>query len=237
MVLRLTLLCALCALAGCAPSEEAPTLEQTLIVDGMAPRLVRTDLGYTVTVTRARSVMRDLRVLRGEVVASAGWLIGSAHAHPGHGVDGQVVGELPGRVIIEWTRPGQRLGAATLLPGRVDAMEAVLALGAPSDGLAPDDPLIGHTFAMVGVASKDGVDVPFTARIVAQDGLQVAGIPAAEGDAPDHLGVRLSLKSLFTHATVFDGIDFAHADFSPGGADHNRLLLALRGHDHYLLTR
>ena len=237
MCLRLVS-CLLLLLSACSPSQEASTVDHTLVVDGMSPPSVQTDLGYTVTVTRARSVIRDLRLLRGAVVADkGGWLIGAAHAHPGHDGEGQIVGELPGRLVVDWTQPGQRLGEARLLAGRVDALEVVLAQGTPADGLAADDPLIGHTFELVGIASKDGVEYPFAAGVVAPDGTQITGILATDGDQPDHLGLRVSLQSVYTRATMFDGVDFAHADFAPGGAAHNRLLLALRGHDHYLLTR
>jgi hypothetical protein len=243
--MRLLLLCLL--LAACGETEESKRVTHAVRVDGGGVTAVTSDLGYTVTVTRLRSVLRDLRFTRGGESHAGlwplGWLVGTAHAHPGHSGGGETVGELPGRFVIDWIeRDGALLGVATFLEGPYDGADFVFAQGTAADGLDADDPLIGATFDVAGRAEKDGRALDFTARVVVDDGTELVGAPfdveVRDDDAV--FALRILTQDPTEPDTLFDGVDFfalAPGDgpvaIAPGSEAHNALRRAFRVHDHY----
>lgn len=213
---------------GCSPSEEATAVDHAVLVDGAGLAAVTSDLGYTVTLTEARAVLTNVQFTRAQdVVAGAGWtplalFIGTAHAHPGHGEGGAVIGEMPGEFVLDWTQDGAELGTATLI-GAADTLRFTFAPRADS-------------VHVVGVASKDGVDHAFAADFDLTD-VAVEGVPfLPEALNAETWGLRLTAADPFEGDTLFDGIEFATADWTVGAEAYNRLGRALRTHDHYLVS-
>lgn len=237
---------ALCAALGCSESEEAATVPRAVRVDGAGVTAVTSDLGYTVRLTRARAVIEGIAFTRSTIMAQRtaprrgvlGWLVGAAHAHPGHEGAGEVVGALPGRFVIDWiTGDRAALGTAELLEGGFDGARFLLTAGTPADGLAADDPLLGHVMELAGVASKDGTETEFAVAIQLDEDTLIEGIPPFDGAAGQAIhGLRLVTQDPFEGDTLFDGIDFRTANLAPGGADYNRLVRAVRSHDFYLIS-
>jgi len=242
-----------CSVAGACAGEEAAVVEVPVVVDasGFAP--VVTDLGYTVTVSEARAVIGDLgfttageqhagRTFWGEV---AGFVVGRAWAHPGHYAGGEVIGELPGRHVIDWLDDGAPIGTASMLVGRYHGANlAYFDAAASEDGLAIDDPLVGHGLVLVGAATRGDDVVDFTARLSLAGAGPVVGAPLeltlVEGAAVT-LGVALTLQEPLEAKTLFDGLDFVALDedadgvavIAPGQAAHNALRRAVVAHDFY----
>lgn len=217
---------------GCSPSEEAETVSHPLHVDGAGVGAVVSDLGYTVTLTEARAVLTEVQFTRSVAVVAGGrwrplsWLIGTAHAHPGHGEGGAVVGELPGTHVVDWIgQSGATIGDASLI-GEANALRFLFAEGA--DGAA--------SMHVAGVASKDGVDHPFEADFDLRD-VAVEGVPIlTEALDAEAWGLQLTTADPFEDETLFDGVDFATATWTVDDPNYNRLGRALRTHDHYLVS-
>ncbi len=216
--------------AACARPEEAPRVELPVVVDASGVTRVTTDLGYTVELVEARVMVRDLVFLvAGEAHANGPWraiselLIPSAFAHPGHVQGGTVTGELRGRFLLDFLPGGDdaELGWATLLVGAYGSANFVFARAEASDGLAPDDPLLGHTALLRGHASKGGDTVAFTALIDSPEGRELTGAPfelEVTAASRERLGIRLLTEDALEGDTVFDGIDFAALDVDGDGA-------------------
>lgn len=206
---------------GCTPSSEAPQVQRSITIDstGLAP--VTTDLGFTVTLDAAQVSLDQIVFTRSEMMARRSplrWIIGTAHAHPGHGEGGSTVGELAGPFAIDWLADdGRLLGEATLLKGAIDA--ANLRFGV--DGVV-----------LTGTATRDGERWPFSAEVTLPDAVE--GVPI-QGSGDGGIALRLTLTDPFEGDTLFDGINFAALEMAPGQPDHNRLTRALRSHDHYLM--
>ncbi|MCA9690252.1 MAG: hypothetical protein KC636_11630 [Myxococcales bacterium] len=264
---RLPALSGLLALLACG-GQEAPRVTLEVVVDGGEVVAVESDLGWTVTLTRCRGVVGDLAFTTagefhdGDVTAQraplrryAVWitraLIPEARAHPGHAAGGEVVGELAGRFVVDFCEgDGASLGAATLTVGDYNGANLSLLTGEEGDGLAADDPLLGHSFELAGVAERDGASVSFHAVIDQDAGREVIGAPfdldVTEASAAV-LGLQLRPRSPFSADTLFDGIDFAAlAGAAPEDGDPieliadedaaNRLKRALQNHDFYFVN-
>lgn len=241
--------------AACG-GEEAVVVEVAVVVDASGITPVTTDLGYVVTVTEARAVIGDLAfTTEGELHAGRGaWedvvalVVGTARAHPGHYAGGEVIGELPGRYAIDWLDDGAAIGTASLLAGRYSGANlAYFDADAGVDGLAADDPLVGHGLLLAGEATRGTDVVAFTALLTIADAGGVVGAPLdvtiGEGTTVT-LGVALTLQDPFEPDTLFDRVDFAALDadgdgvivIAPGGAAHNALRRAAVAHDFYGIT-
>lgn len=250
--LRVTPSLVVLATCFCGGSADAPATERALVVDGGRAFTATTDLGFEVSLDRARAVVASVQLTAGgETHASllaplSAALLPQAYAHPGHEAGGDVLGELAGRLVIDFVRDhGAALGAATLLFGEYDGANVTLGK-ANADDVAGDDPLLGHSFELAGVAVKDGVEVPFVALVDQDEGRRVLGAPFAAAIAEDDgpaLGLALRLTS-DDGATAFDGIDFsAHAPGDDGvvvlRADDDagaRLKRALQRHEYWAVN-
>lgn len=209
---------------ACSESQEAPTVPRTIQVAGAGLDAVTTNLGYDVRLTRARMTIEGLTFTRQLMLAqrsALSWLIGTAHAHPGHDGGGQVIGELPGQFAIDWLADGRELGTAALLEGGFDGARFAL---------------VGDV-ELAGIATQDGDEFPFDVTITFDEATLVEGIPPVDGVADRAIWqLTLAVRDPFEGKTLFDGIDFRAADLTPGGADRNRLLRAVRSHDHYFIS-
>lgn len=206
--------------SGCGAPQEAPRVQVPVATDPSGIEPVTTDLGYRVELSEARAIIEDLRfTIAGEVHTASLWqrwarvLLPRARAHPGHHQDGDVTGEMRGRFVIDWlaTDPAS-LGDATLIAGTYKSVNFTLARGTTDDGLAPDDPLLGHTALLRGTASKSGNSIAFVARIASPEGRELIGAPFEQDVGPNsqlRLGLRLLPRDPFEGDTLFDGIDFA----------------------------
>ncbi len=208
------------SLSACGDPKEAPRVELPVVVDASGITTVENDLGYEVTLTEARVMMENLAfTVAGEAHTASLWdrvsefAIPSAYAHPGHFLDGDVTGELRGRFELDWTGgEDTTLGTATLIVGAYKSANFTFIRATADDGLASDDPLLGHTAVLRGTATKDATTLEFTVIIDSPEGRDLVGAPfelhVTEG-ASIQLGVRLLTLDPFESDTLFDGIDFA----------------------------
>lgn len=234
---------------GCGePSLDAEPISVPVVARALEPVAV-TDLGYTVTVTTARQLLVDLEFTVGGEAHAAhalprplSWLIGSAHAHPGHAEGGAIRGELPGRHLIDWIAGGE-LGFAAVLPGPIEGVDFGLGTATVTDGLAVDDPLVGANLYLEAAVER-GVERWHLSATVPQDAARRvygAPCPARAEEGGDPLAIAVQLTDPYGEATVFDGLDFAaldpdgdgRIDGTPDSPLVNRLRRALQTHDHY----
>ncbi|MEL6179275.1 MAG: hypothetical protein AAFS10_09985 [Myxococcota bacterium] len=236
--------------ASCSDSQEALRVELPVVADGNGLHEVTTDQGYTIEITAMRVALTGLEfTTSGEAHLAwwspSRWLMGVAYAHPGHYAGGEIIGELPGRYVVDLVEgSGVELGVATLLEGDYNGANFTFAQAGMDDGLEPSDPLMGHSVWLEGVARRDGQTVAFTATIDQDDDRQVVGAPL-ELELSQGMEVMLGFQLLpqdpATGATLFDGIDFASLDSDSLGhitlegeaPDANRLRRALQTHDFY----
>lgn len=248
----LPLLVTLLAAATC-DSQEAPRITVPVVVDTTAIAPALTDLGYTVTLTRARMALRDLQFTTGGethtslLERAARWALPSAHAHPGHSAGGEITGELTGPLIVDWLNEGAPLGQASLIVGRYQGVNFTFRRAGATE-VSADDPLAGHTHHAEGTASKEGRTITFSAVIDIDDGTRLVGARFAHevkaGDVT-MLGLRLSpVDPTDTNDTLWNGIDFFAlagtqpvVAIRPGEGSHNQLRRAFQVHDHYDIAK
>lgn len=243
--LSFTFLLALCV---CGGRRDAALVEHEVIADNLAGAEVRSDLGWTVRVDVLRAVVTDVVMTSGgETHASvldplSAALLGRAFAHPGHAAGGEILGELPGRFVVDFTSDAESvLGVATLIVGPYDGAGLTFSQAKTSD-VSEEDPLLGHTFWMEGEASGPEGVVSFRVALDQDEGRRVDGAVFSH-DAAEHDEGRLVLKLHLSEdaegKTLFDGIDFTTLP-SDGliPADHDasiRLKRALQSHDFWSL--
>lgn len=230
------------------------------MTDGIALVPVTTDLGYEVELASAYVAASDLKfTLSGEVHASlrrrlSHLVLPLAHAHPGHFQGGQVTGELPGSYILRFF-PGEvhALGTATLLVGSYQAANLTLARAGSTD-VEQGAPLLGHTAALHGVATREGSSLAFDVLLDAPEGRELVGIPferEISAHARGPLALRLSPLDPLEMDTLFDGVDFDALDADDDGrveivpdagdeetvAAYNAIRRRFQTHDHFVVHR
>lgn len=242
-------LAALVACAACGgEDDEAVRVPVQVVVAEDPLGTATTDLGYAVTVEQARVVVVDMAFTQGgEMHASLthplSWLLGVAHAHPGHTAGGEPTGELPGRHVVRWPAGGA-LGEGAALVGRYDGADFGFGRAEAADGVMPDDPLFDHTAHLRGAAEKNGRRWTFQLILDQDDERRVVGAPmplqVTEG-APPTIAFHLYLVDPIEGDTLFDGVDFAALDadgdgdvtLSPGESASNRVRRGLQSHEHF----
>lgn len=247
-------------------SEQAPRVTLPVVVDSDGLAELDNDLGYRIQITKLRVAFDNVEFTTGgEMHASLLRRIGhglhelvvpTAYAHPGHAAGGEVTGEMTGRFVVDWLDDGASLGDAVLLGAMYTGANFVFTRATADDGLEADDPIIGHTMQIEGVATKDGESFTFHGFIDEEEDKRVIGLPISEDITADDtefrvdaatavtLGLQVLMVDPFEGDTAFDGIDFAAADpdgdgdvdLVVGGTPNNLLLRQLQVHDHYRVS-
>src|SRR5688572_8661459 len=188
---------------------EAARVELPMTTAAGAMPAATTDLGYAVTVERMRIAVADIELtVEGEMHTAAPVVA----PHPGHSAGGEVTGELPGEHILTFDGAVHAIGTATLLVGDYHGANFAFRAADAGDGLAADDPLLGHTFHMVGTASKDGVTTRFDAVLDIDPGTSLVGAVFEDVVAESSRGtlaVRFVPTDPTEGDTPFDGVAFS----------------------------
>jgi hypothetical protein len=217
------------ALASCGggTSGHRVELKTRLRTDLDATNTVTTSMGWTVTLTRALVATGPLRYYDGEpaFTASASWPrrfwaalspIGAAHAHPGHYVAGNDMGEelLPFSADL-------LAGPSDLPPGEgVSGVwrSATFSFATPSAGPVVDA-LAGHVAVAEGHATKGEATIYFSVSAALADVARTAKDGAVAGCPFDTADVQTSGT---VTVTVKPRVWFNYVDFSAlasGSAD------------------
>jgi hypothetical protein len=228
--------------AACGESTETPTVLLPVATASAPLPAATTDLGYDIVVTSLRAAVADLEMtIEGEMHDD----VEGAIFHPGHSAGGDVTGELPGDHLLVWDGATHALGEATLTVGDYHGANWTWR-AAGEDELDAGDPLIGHTFHVVGVASRDGTDHAFDAVLDLEPGTDLIGA-VFELEVTEASTETLDVQMLPTDPeegdTAFDGVDFAALPVTddvilirPGEEAHNILRRPIQTHDHYAIT-
>lgn len=241
----------LALLVGCAfDSEPAERTPARIVVDAEGVTAVDTDLAYHVELTRCRVAIDTIEfTTNGEMHASLlqrawGLVVPDAFAHPGHYAGGEVVGELPGRHVLDWLDDRALIGEATLLDAQYNGANFSFTRAKVEDGVQPDDPIVGHTFEIAGTVTLEDETWELSVLLDQDDGRRVVGLPMdihLGGDDEVELGIELFTRDPIEGDTVFDGLDFALLD---DDGDHvivieadtdayNLLRRSTQAHDYY----
>jgi hypothetical protein len=229
-------------------STIAPRVDVPVVADARGVESIDNDLGYAVELDHARVALADLEfTTEGEMHASLApswtdFFVRSAWAHPGHTAGGEVVGELLGRTVIDFVDDGAAIGTATMIATHYDGVNFTYTRADPADRLAIDDPVVGHTFELVGQAVLEDRTVTFEALVDQdEDRRIVGGVFTFDLDTgpPPTLGLVFHTRDPGAPGTVFDGIDFlaldedgdGHVVIEPGSDAHNVLRRTLQKHD------
>jgi hypothetical protein len=242
------------AALGCAfDSEPAARTPARIVVDTHGITAIETDLGYTVELERCRAAIDTLEfTTNGEMHASLlqrawGLVVPDAQAHPGHYAGGEVVGELPGRHVVDWLDDGALVGEATLLDTHYEGTNFSFTRARPGDDVTPDDPLGGHTMELAGTATRGDERWELSVVLDQDEGRRVVGLPLElqlPGDEEVVLGLALLPHDPIEGDTMLDGLDFAALDgdgdgvivIEPGSEAYNLLVRATQSHDGYGVT-
>lgn len=228
-----------------------------MVVDGSGVTPITSDLGWQITLTTCRVALSNLVfTTAGEYhddsVASLGdslrrLLIADAWAHPGHAAGGEVIGELPGRFVVDWCQgDGVTLGEAEFTVGDYNGANFEFTRGSAEDGLDADDPLVGHTIEIGGTAVLGDQTITFHAVLDQDEGREIVGLPFdldIDESSMETLGLQFLPQSPFSDDDLFDQIDFAAADpdgdgvveFIVGDEGHTRLVRSTQSHDYYFI--
>jgi len=247
---------ALGTLAACGEEESEPAVVALPVVaDGSGLGACTTAQGYLVELDSFTVALADLQLsIEGETHAGLlgglrDLLLPQAFAHPGHYAGGDVTGELPGRFVVDlFSGEDRLLGEARLAAGQYHGMNFTFGTAGEEDGLAAGDPLLGHTLALGGQATREGRSWRFVALLDIPEGRQMVGAPFNLEVGPSTratlvFGARL-LDPSSEADTVFDGLDFATLDpdgdgqirIEPIQDAHNILRRKVQVHDHWWLT-
>ncbi len=239
MVLRVALFG--CLLGACGGREPARVL-LPVVVDGSGVVPVTNNLGWVVTTTQFRIATRNLQfTIQGEMHTGMATrvrrlFLNDAYAHPGHFAGGEVTGELPGDLILDFLQPdAASLGTATLLEGQYEGLNLEL---------RRDLALDGHTVDLQGTATRGAEAITWTALVDVDEGTRMIGAPfelfvAKTTTATIH--VQAQTKDPFESDTLYDDLDFGaydtdvdgQVDIRPGTPEHNILRREVQVHDQY----
>lgn len=235
-----TILCVGAVLVtACGGTEGAPTVELPVETGSALPGHAETDLGYAVQLARTRVAVTGIQFT----------IAGEQHAywHPGHSGGGEVTGELPGDFVLEWAGQARVLGTASLIVGDYRGANFALRAATAAD-VSSDDPLLGHTFHLVGTVAKGSESRALDIVLDVEPDTYVIGAPF-DARIEETTTTPLALIFLPTDPnegdTPFDTIDFFALPQSgnviqirPGSEPHNLVRRAIQTHDHFgVVTR
>lgn len=180
-------------LAACGGTERTRRTFPVEVSGSTAPLL--TDSGWSVTLSKASLHLEALRFFEGKVVLARaqpwwrGLLVSSAWAHPGHYVPGEALGELvlPLDVDLLATTP-TAWGTASAVTGEYGSAQVTLG---------------GAGLELVGVATKGGASVEFSAQFLPSEALEGARFDQLMTTASGVVQVQLDLQ------VVLSRMDFA----------------------------
>lgn len=243
-----TALCLSAALCACTTSEEAAIVELPVTTTSAAMPAAITDLGYTIALDRVRIGVTQIEfTVDGELHAKRGTVETTRPTrpayHPGHSAGGEVTGELSGDHVLTFEgAPQHPLGMAQLIVGRYTGANFAFRATTANDGLAGDDPLLGHAFHLTGTASRDGVTKAIDLVLDVEPDTAVIGATFQDRVEPgaDHgLAIELYPTDPVEGDTAFDGVDFFAlsetdlVEIRPGSDAHNLIRREIQTHDHY----
>jgi len=133
-------------LTACSPLQERTTFPLTV---GASLPSVANEHGFEITLDEATVELGPVRFFEGEVLLSSRWspwslVMGTAHAHPGHYVPGESMGEWLGSRTVDLLAPSGELGVVEAVTGTFGSMELTLA-----------------SLTLAGVADRDDQSWPF----------------------------------------------------------------------------
>ena len=240
----------------CSPSaDEAVAVNYSVFCDGTNSMKNPNDQGWSVKIDKFEMAVKDLEfTVEGEIHASllqkiSDFIIPSAYAHPGHQAGGEITGEMTGTFILDIASGSLKaLGEATLIEGAYHGFNLYFATASTSNGLNANNPLVGHSIYIEGVAVKENKTINFTAALNEDDGTHMVGgifnHQVKEGDIAN-LNLRImdwvELEGMNAPDSIFDGIDFGALDedndgkvsIEPGQAVHNIMKKEIAIHDYY----
>jgi hypothetical protein len=234
------------ALAACSGTQEAATVELPVTTSSTTAMAATTDLGYQVQLSRLRIAVDTIQfTIEGEVHGDDE-VSALVRPHPGHAGGGEVTGELPGSFVLEWN--GQEhapLGIGELITGDYYGANFAIRAASASDGLAADDPLLGHAFHFTGTISKDGVTKSLDGVLDVE--VDTAVIGAVFDDvitkaSTETLAIQFFAIDPFEDDTAFDGVDYFQGvtgdaiQIRPGDVAHNIIRRVIATHDHFGVT-
>jgi hypothetical protein len=251
MITLIALAPAVLPAAGCGSGAEAVEVELPVLVSSARIEPAENDLGWTVTVSELRAAIRDVQfTVEGEEheTGTVARRVGPPPPpHPGHAAGGDVTGELPGEFVLDWMDDGAELGTATLLTGDYHGANFAFRSATEADGLEPGDPLLGHSFHLVGRAEKDGVAIDLDVALAIDEETELVGAPfelEVSETTEASIGLEIATIDPFEDDTLFDGLDWGALDDDGDGAvevrpdqeSHNRLRRLFQAHDYYYAT-
>lgn len=239
------------ALVGCTGSEEAAKVMLPVGTSAAAMEPATTDLGYQVQVSELRIAISTLQFTiegethTGDAVSESNHLVPTPH--PGHSAGGEVTGELPGNFVVVWNGQTQPLlGTGTLIVGDYHGANFAFRAADTGDQLPGGDPLLGHTFHIVGSITKAGTTKPFVAVLDVEPDSRVVGAvfeDVIRETSTETLALVFSPTDPYELDTPFDGIDFFQLPeaagsivIAPGSTAHNIIRRAIQTHDHYAVV-
>jgi hypothetical protein len=250
MNVRRTLAVVVVLTGACELGREAPRVVVPVVTAASTSTAMLTDLGYEVELTRMRVAIEEMRFTPGgeehDFWRSPPSEEGDSSPvyHPGHAVGGEVLGELRGPILVDVANDGDRLGDATLVAADYDGADLVFRrAGGAEDALSEEDPILGFTVHVEGVAERDGEVRRFDA-LVDLEGAEVVGIPF-DARITEEPGMTLAfeLRPSVANVTLFDRFAFFALEpddrgwlrIRPGGAPHDVLAENLGRHEHYAI--
>lgn len=239
------------ALVGCTGSEEAVRVVLPVETSSAALAPVTTDLGYEVQVSEIRIAISTLQfTIEGEMHTDAA-AKETPHVlpppHPGHSAGGEVTGELPGDFVVVWNGQAQpMLGNGTLIVGDYHGANFAFRAAGAGDSLPAGDPLVGHTFHIVGSVGKAGITKPFAAVLDVEPDTEVIGAvfdDVVTEASTETLALVFYPTDPYELDTPFDGVEFFQLPetagaiaIAPGSTAHNIIRRAITTHDHYAVV-
>ncbi|MEL6338610.1 MAG: hypothetical protein AAFP04_05300 [Myxococcota bacterium] len=203
----------LCACGGGSEVVEVPVSVRAELSSSGIP----TDLGFTIELDAVSMSFSNFEFLSYGARETAwlewlgDWFVPNAHAHPGHVQDGDTLGVMPGRFVVDFVAGGS-IGEAELLASTYNALDVTFSTFATEDGLASDDGRLGLSIHLRGRALRDGQTMPFEVHAVAPSERRLVGVPfETEVVAGETRSVvfRFATNEPFRpERHLFDGVDF-----------------------------
>ena len=244
---KLVLCTALCACTS--SSQEASSVDLAVTTAAAPMAQTTTDLGYAIDLASVRIGVTQIEfTIEGEVHQKPG----SPDTpkpdpapvfHPGHSAGGEVTGELAGDHVLVWNgQPQPELGYAQLIVGDYRGANLAFRATTSADGLAADDPLLGHAFHLSGTVSKDGVTKNLDLVLDVEPDTRVVGAVFQDviaAGSQEQLAIEFYPADPVEGDTAFDGVDFFSLSTTdsiqilPGSDAHNLIRREIQTHDHY----